>query len=284
METVSSVTPSGVEFELRGLLGKDQDTISRATHGNNAINVFNEMLADCLVRLGDLYGKDVTPRIVEGMLSNDRDFALVLLRQFSLDFNPQFDFKYEWPIEAGQRQDKEIFDYSINFSYKNFPVVPYYWVVEKIEKELSEDPMQAPFDGYEKPFPVMFANYSDMLAEYSTVEGETSDGTRYKWNLLTGKDEKDFANIARSDMVASSPIKQRGLRSFVGEKDGNEAWAAFNLDECPIKHVEHIRSEITEKEGFVDTKITVQHQTNPLRENTVNIVGVPAFFFPSMGK
>lgn len=75
------ILPSGIEIELREMTGLEEELLTnqRLLRSGDAIN---QVLKNCLVRLGD--ETTVTVNHVQDLLSGDRLFLLVRLRQISL--------------------------------------------------------------------------------------------------------------------------------------------------------------------------------------------------------
>ncbi len=73
--------PSGIEAELKEMTGQEEELLTnqRLLRSGDAINL---VIKNCLVRLGD--ETSVTAKHVEDLLSGDRLFLLVKLRQISL--------------------------------------------------------------------------------------------------------------------------------------------------------------------------------------------------------
>lgn len=284
-----SVTPSGVSFKVRALKGKDQETLTTVDQDNSSTSSIDKVLANCLISIGNKGDAEITPKVVGGLLSNDRKFILVTLRQHTLNYKELFEFKYEWPIDSGKK-DKDVQEFSVNFTSDNFPIKPYWWIKEKIEETLKDDPDIDIPDGHKVLYPVMFENYSDMIEEHQEVEGEFESGTLYKWKLLDGQMEKNM--VASKKINVNTPIKMRNVKYLFGDapdvEQGGDAkkqvWTIFNVSDADILDLEQLRAEIGDKEGMVDTGLTIQHQTNPLKQVKIDLISTPAFFFPSLGR
>lgn len=285
-----SVTPSGVSFTVRALKGKDQATLTTVSQSDSAApSTIDQMLSDCLISLGVKGEAEITPKVVGRLLSNDRKFILVTLRQHTLNYQKQFEFKYDWPIDTNKR-DKEVQNYSVNFTSDNFPVIPYWWLLEHIEDLAKEDADFKTPDGHDILYPAMFDNYDDMMLEHQEIEGVFEDNTKYKWKLLDGKMEKNMLSVKKINI--NTPIEQRAIKYLWGDAPDTEAgegakkqvWTIFDVGEADVLDLEQIREEIRLKEGEVDTSLTIEHQTNPLKQVKVDLISIPAFFFPSLGR
>lgn len=275
-----SVTPSGVKFAVRNLIGADQDLLSE---GKNTAekSSFNEMLHSTLRLLGDKHQSSITLKDVENLLSIDRKFILITLRQHTLNYQEKFSFVYEWPISEGQN-NKEKFSYEIKFNNDNFPVIPPYWMrdfieAEKAKAEEKKEEYKKP-DGHDVLFPVLFNTYAEMLAQYSVFQGTFPEtGEKYKWSFLNGATEMRWSEAVRSKPRVNMAIEMRNpLISYMDDK-----WTMFETQRADILLLEHLRGEIKDKEGDVDTFLAIRHPNDMKRETRVDLVGLPVFFFPS---
>lgn len=273
------VLPSGVEMEVRALLGKDQGTITKKdTIGD--IDPFNQMLADCIVRLGDKTSASITRKDVENMLINDRKYALVELRQFSLRYKEVFKFNYEWPLD--KNGNKEVQAYEAIFTRENFPMTPYIWVREAIEKMSTED-QQALIDN-KRYFPVLFESYAEMLQKNAIQTFVTEDGVAtIEWEVGSCKHELLFVKADKSIQDINMPIRMRNpqvVLTNVNDKN-DKVRTSWNFDNFELYDVEQFRMKMRETEGYIDTFLTIEHQKNPAKTVRVDLVSTVDFFFPS---
>lgn len=274
-----SVTPSGVEFSVRNLIGRDQNLLTRAQDDGDT-SAFNKMLKDCLRSLGEKDVTKITDKDVTNMLSNDRKFILVTVREHTLGYQPIFKFNYEFPLRKGSKE-KEVVPFEVKFTPENFPVKPYYWVAEKIAELQKENPEYLA-DGHTNQFPIMYSNYSDMLSERRLITGTFPDGKAYQWTLLDGEMEKKYAKV---DMVINTMLEMRGIKlPFVSGTDDSgkpkTILMMYDTDTADIIELEQLRTEIREKEGTIDTFLTIQNPDN-IRSQRVDLISLPVFFFPS---
>lgn len=82
------VLPSGPEIELREMTGAEEELLTnqRLIRSGDAVN---QVLANCIVRMGE--NEEVSTKDVLDMLSGDRLFVLVRLRQVSLGDEVELD-------------------------------------------------------------------------------------------------------------------------------------------------------------------------------------------------
>ncbi len=256
---LSFVLPSGVEMVVRSLRGSEQETIT--TQGVDMNDAFNQMLADCTIRLGD--NNNVNRNDIERMLVNDRVYSLVKLRQFSLNFQDTFEFSYEWPV----REDgvKETTEHEIAFNQESFPVIPYLWMKDNVVNG---------------EFVKMYESYSEMIEANGTHSFEDCDGNVVTFSLLTGATEKQFSNVAKKLQNANLPLRMRSPKYIMVGKDGNKVPFTWDPSKADILDTEKFRKKIKEIEGSVDTMLTIEHPTRK-EQVRVNLIATVDFFFPS---
>lgn len=287
MEIKNSVTPSGVKFGVRYLIGSDQDLLTKQMNKSDS-GAFNEMLFNALEYLGDKTKQTLTLKDVKSMLSNDRKFTLVVLRQHTLDYKKEFQFKFEFPLRQGGTE-KQIFDFTVNFTHENFPVKPYHWVrtkIEELKKTAKDDNVSFPDpDGHIIEFPVIYNSYKEMLDEnkFCVIDRLPKSGLKLKWELLDGEIERQYADQLRNDMRINLMIDMRKPK-FAFLKEDKETYAMYETQKYHIMDLEEIRMDIQDKEGSVDTSLTIQHPDDPSRKERVDLVSLPVFFFPSLGR
>lgn len=283
-QIVEKVTPSGVPFSVRNLIGEDQDMLTKQIKSTGEATAFNQMMTNALRKLGTLEGDQIKPKTVSSMLSNDRAFVLLTMRQHTLAYKPTFDFKYEWPLQVGKRE-KEVVDYSVELNHENFPVIPYKWIREKIAQLKKEDPEFNP-DGHLVPFPIVYENYDQMLTDNKNVEGTFPiSKLKYKWEVLDGLTEANYSKSLREDIRINLMLEMRKPKYLFQDTVKNkETWASFETKTAHIMDLEHLRDQIREIEGTVDTSLTIQHPTDLARRERVNLISLPVFFFPSLAR
>lgn len=281
--TITRVTPSGVEFSVRNLKGKDQRILTKQKEDSESSR-FNKMLAGCLLTLGDKSGSQITEELVKSMLSNDRKFVLITLRQHSLDYQKEFKFNFEWPLQKGAK-DKDLQSYVVNFDSKNFPVVPYKWMREELAQR-KKDGDEVVYDGHTIAFPKLYESYTAMLADHRYAEMDLPDTKIHlRYELMNGTIESKYAGVDMTEMDANSTFEMHRCTYFEQDKDSADPkkgkWIMVETDELDLIFIEVIRLHIKDTEGRVDTMLAIQHQRNPARETRVDLIGLVAFFFPS---
>jgi len=108
------ILPSGAEIEIREMTGAEEELLTnqRLIRSGDAVN---SVLANCILRIGE--NNDVTPKDVLDMLSGDRLFALVKLRQVSLGDEVELDLVC--PDVACRAKNR------VTVNIDDLPVTPY---------------------------------------------------------------------------------------------------------------------------------------------------------------
>jgi len=276
MEQRTSVTvlPSGVEMEVRAFIGGDMERLSMDAQ-EKGVDAFNELLANCIIRLGN--DRSITLQKIQKMLSNDRKYGLLYLRNFSLNFKPTFDFTHEWPVEE-DGQGKDTTDHSILL--RGFPMRPYYWVAEVMERMREEAESKGEsFDN--SKFPKMFESYEEVYPHLEQVTKLNNTGIEVHWKILTASKEKEFAEVGPKQRHLNLPIVMRVPRIMLEPKSGKEPVPTiYETSKGDWGDLEQLRAEIHKKEGKIDTMITIKHP-NKSKEASVDLIGTLAFFVPS---
>jgi hypothetical protein len=251
---------SGVEAEVEPLMGVHQRILTQRKKGQSHSDRMNELLASVLVRVGTKvlrnYGAEERKDFVSRMLSEDRRMALLQTRQFSLGFPEEFELMFKWTDS------------------KNREVV---------------DPMLIPIPGGEfptKPMSVQYAEYSDIEREFETVLPQS--GLRIKYKLSDGISENFVSNTKPDEISSHTALRMRNPRFFAPKEEGSEegTWIALDLDRTSLLDLTHLRTEIREREGKVDTEVKFEHpgwRTDEADEKfaVVDLLNTLDFFFPS---
>ena len=106
--------PSGEEIELREMTGAEEELLTnqRLIRTGDAVN---QVLANCTLRIGD--DEEIGPKVVMDMLSGDRLFTLVKLRQVSLGDEVELDLVC--PSAACRAKNR------VTVNLDDLPVTPY---------------------------------------------------------------------------------------------------------------------------------------------------------------
>jgi hypothetical protein len=114
MDLYTFILPTGSEIELREMTGVEEELLTnhRLVRNGDAVN---QVLANCILRVGDK--DDVTSKDVLDMLSGDRLFTLVKLRQISL--GDEVELELVCPNTACRAKNK------VTINLDDLPVTPY---------------------------------------------------------------------------------------------------------------------------------------------------------------
>lgn len=265
------VLPSGIKMKVRNLKGIDQRTLTEQKNAKSK-DTFNTMLADCTLQIGSK--THIDKKDIQRMLANDRRFALMALRQHSLRNQHMFMFKFEWPLD---NRAKDIQDYEVDLS-QGFAQKPYYWVAQRIQELKANDAWQ---EGDE--FPVMFEDYSEVLEMAQQEITLPESGLEVQYMMLNGDQEAKWSNVDKESISSHTQIQMRAPKVILTAKEGEKTRVpmTLDLDNLDLLDIEFLRRDFREKEGFIDTFLTIQNQKDAAKESRVDLISTKDFFFPS---
>jgi hypothetical protein len=239
---------SGVEAEVTFLTGKQQRILTQQLKGQTYTDRLDALLADVLVRVGSFKAVDVD--FVRNMLSEDRRLALVMARQFTMDFEKAFKFVFEYESVNGGKAEKE-FEIPLN-AEGTFPVTP----MSEQYKEYHEIPTHK--------FVVL-----------------PKSGLEVRFELATGNSERIIAASKKEERSTHTVLE---MRRPTYKKD--DIWRKLDLDGLHLRDIEALRAAMKEGEGKVDTEIQFEHPEAEFKEGrekivTVDVISSVNFFYPS---
>lgn len=260
METHVFKLNSGVECEIKFLVGKHQRWLTEQD-GVDFSTKLNKVLADVIIRVGSK--KDIDVDFVTNMLSVDRKKALVELRQFSLDFEIEFDFNYEYISEIENEKKVEPLTLDISSGFNEVPLKVL------IDSEVVEAP---------------YKEYSDINTKQTITLPKS--GKKVTFSLLNGVGEKIAMKTPKKERSSHTAIMmRRPTEEHIGGK-GDSVQIQLNLDDLGLKDIEFLRASIKEAEGSIDTEYMFEHPEAELKpqeekEVVIDLINTMAFFFPS---
>jgi hypothetical protein len=284
------VSLSGIRVGILSLLGAHQALITRNTEKKRA-DGFEELLYDCIEYLGAKQKPALMLSDIKRLLEPDRKYLLMHIRQLSNNDDPRFVFDYEFPTEEGRKlKERKVVD----FNKENFPVKPFYWVRDRIKEQSGENdqPQEEALAygtlfGNPDKFPIMFEDYAEILDQFFTQKFVLPEAkVEVQYNLLTAEESAKHAGIVTKDTINSHT--QILMRNPVYVDDdlskGREkpVFCPLPLDKLTHMDIEALRKDIMEKEGSVDSTIVVQYKEDRAKQSEIDLVGMPAFFFPSL--
>lgn len=266
MNTHIFKVPSGVEFEVTELTGKQQRILTEQSNKPHTEKLA-EMLASVLVRVGSLHNPDI--KFVQNeILACDMKFALTELRQFSLDFEEEFGFVHTYKDLDGNKQSVDIIESIPN---GRFPMTT-------MKREVPTE------DGKTELVDADYSEYSEIQREVTLTL--TKSGKVVRFTMLDGKGSEIGSKTKKNDRSSHTTIMMR--RPVYFEKSGkdNPVPIQLNLDSLPLKDIEQLRKAIKDHEGQVDTEIMVErpdseHRPANEKDMIVDVLSVLSFFFPS---
>lgn len=250
--------PTGVECELKELTGKQQRILTEQKNKKLGENL-TDMLMSILVRVGTV--TEITNDFMGKLLTCDRKKMLTEARQFTMDFDPNFKFGYEY---VNRDNIKVTFDYEQELS-DGFPT-------KNLLVEKAGTWVDATYTEYSEVDKFMFTKLP-------------KSGRVVRWSLMDTKAENLMHSIKKADRSSHTAIQLRNPCEMV-LADNATVPIQVNLDELKILDIEHLRAEMLRIDGQVDTEIMFEHpeaETKPSNERmvTLDLLSTINFFFPS---
>ncbi len=283
------VTPSGVQAEIKGLIGKHQALITVQNEKKRAAGL-KTILTDCITKLGDK--TIITEDMVDKLLSFDRKYFLWEIRKLSNEDNNSFVFDYEFPSQGNKKLKQR---YEVDFNEKDFPIKPAKWVKEQMLKDYAEmagievediAPLRYKEIIMSENFPVMYDSYEAMLDENLQVDYTLPEcKVDIFWKMCTGKEENIFAKQSVETINSHTQLLMRTpkfVNQELSQKSDKEVVQAVPLDQLSNIDIEALRKNIMETEGNVDSMIVVRSDEDANAIAQVDLLQTPAFFFASL--
>lgn len=251
---------TGVECEVTELTGKHQKLLTEQNNKSHN-DKLAEMLADVIVRVGTK--KDIDTEFVKAMLSADQKKILCEVRQFTLDFDPNFVFTYKYTDNKGAKQE-HVIEIPISEGFNSEPT-----------KKVLEDGTLGDAD---------YTEYSEVQKEvFMTLP---RSGEKIRFTMLDGRGEEIGSATNKNKRSSHTVIAMRNPVYFKEGSNKKMIPIKLNLDNLAYKDIEALRSKIKEVEGKVDTEIMFEHpeaqyKAADEKEVVVDVLGTVAFFFPS---
>lgn len=254
---------SGLECTITELGGKQFRILSKKVKGETHTDRLTRMLASIIVEIGGTNLKnmntDAAVEVVKGLFANDRKHILVEARQFSLDFEP--DFKFEYEFADGGTTFKESLSADLSDTYGHFPVTP-----------------------MKKQFNALYSD-GDKWVELILPRSEV----KVKFNPLDGKGESIGANTKDPDYNMLFTMRRcQYLDTDAGEETGKGVWVSLNPEQLNQRDYAFLFNAFKEYEGSVDVEMKFKHPkaaelglTGADAFIIVNLLEVDSFFFPA---
>jgi hypothetical protein len=247
---------SGVECEVKRMTGKHQRLLTENS-GKNLERSLDLVLEDCIARLGSNIA--INSDDISNMLSCDRQLALIEIRQFSLDFSPIFKFEWKYTSTKGGKKKQEVHQLEIDIK-EGFP---------------NKKPMVVGEDG--SLVEMCVEDYSELDKTRFTILPQS--GKNVSWSLLDGFAETRGSKVKKEHRSSHLTLQLRNPQELVQTQNGVTP-IILDLDKLSFIDIEHLRAEMYDIDGKIDTNIRFDHPEEE-KEITVDVLGVLAFFFPS---
>ena len=253
MENYVFKLPSGVECEISELYGKHQRLLTEDNKVSHQ-DKLNEVLRDIVVRIGS--NTTISKEFIGKLLAGDKKAILVTVRQFTLDFLPEFIFNFKYINSDGEKKFEPIV---INTGDGNFNT--HKMMVEKDSKLIEAN----------------FTDYEEVIEHKKVTLILPKSKKEVQFTMLDGLGEKIGSATPKNKISTHTPIYMRQPVEFFGD---NHTPMKLNLDKLPYKDIEFLRKSIKDREPEVDTVVMFEHpDTGKMVER--DILGMVAFFFPS---
>lgn len=249
---------SGPECEVKEMTGKHQRLLTE--QGKKSHNErMNDLLKDVIVSVGGV--SEITDDFIKEMLSCDKKKILTEVRQFTLDFQPEFAFMFKYMDDEGNKKESQV---DVTLVEGEFPFrKPKY-------NAAGEDAVDMEFE-----------DYNDVL-KHKKIGITLPSGLAVEFTMLDGKGEIIASSTKKAERSSHTLIKMRRPVKF-HQKEGGSATVPvqLNLDSLSIRDIEFLRAKIREYEGEVDTEMMFEHPEIEGKNEVIDLLSTTAFFFPS---
>lgn len=248
LRTLQFTVPSGNTYEIREQNGEDDDIISNPVTSRDLSNL-DEFISAIVVKTSATSKGTLTAAEASELPSLDRYVILLQSRIFSM--GEILEFEYDWGKENGgvvtYEQDLRefLFDYSVVPSAEEFlkkpDAVPYY-----------------------------------AGNEIKDIQITLNSGKVLLFDVLRGKDEKYVLNLPLQERTKSKAFIARNLRLMVdGKPEKVESFRLFSK-----RDMMEIDRKVSTYDPTFSGATTIINPNNESQVSTINIFGIPGFFFP----
>lgn len=246
METHVFKLLTGVECEIRNILGEDQEVFTSQKNIKDGTFI-NKFLKAIITRIGSK--TNITNKDIDEMLSGDRRLVMLEIRNFENDFDTNFEFNYKFS------SDGKTLEHPVKIDFAEVERKPY---------------------TLEDGTPIDCKEYSEVLElKKQKVLLPKSNQVIY-FEFLDGA--KEF-EILKHDKTTISVLTDLKIRKPTYTKDGN----TFSLDLAKQrgKDLGILRKAIKSREGDIDTMVRF---IDPYSSNqvTFDAMHVTDFLFPDI--
>lgn len=274
--------PSGVPVVCYELYGDNYEILTSAKHKNDTEKMIEFMLS-FMVSVGSV---KITPengkKFIKNMRATDKRHILASVRQASMEFEIEFEFRYKWLDSEGVTQytDQKV---SLNDMESAYTLDH----IEQLKKDFGDTPelvkfytelnkngtfRTTPSTGHEE-------EYED-LPTYHELELRKSK-VKIRMHYLTSKGELLLSRAGKNKMSTNTLLEAR----YPQYQNEDDKWVKLNLRECHMLDLMSMEKAMIKHEGKVEMEISFDNPDPqaPLSEKliTKDLIGETPFFFPS---
>lgn len=281
----------GIEAEVTAFTGVEQAILTSQKHVSMENRTFT-LLGSILKRVGntDLSAMDEAERLdfIKAMLSCDRKQCICEARQFTNDFDPIYDFNFEYqsvdPVKGKQSYPQTVDLGDGHFSFQAIKDFNVEMLKDKDGKKLTK--LRDIENVLRELKPKVYENYEDVIKSKHVYFTLPKSGVSVRMRMLDGVGEGIGMSIKKDQRSSHTSLLMRNV--CYQEKEG-AAWISFSnsdLDKLHANDLECMRLVRKYVEGNVDTEIQFEHpEANYLAINertvTIDLISELSFFFQS---
>lgn len=262
---------SGPICEVKEFTGRQQEILtgSNKTKDKSKFNASrtDRLIASILVAVGserlENFSEDKKMEFVKTLMAFDKKHIIIQARQFSMDFDPNFSFRYKWLDDLGNKQEETI-DVLLPYDEEHFPTTSMknYNEAGELEDVLCEE-------------------YYEVVEKSKVTITLPKSGEKVSYTMLDSIGENIIANVKAEDRHINKLLEARRPVKYI---DGTPV--SLNLRDLSFKDIEYLRKSIKDTEGDIDSIIMFEHpdaENRAGKDKTVelDIVSIEAFFFLS---
>lgn len=281
---------SGVSASVTELTGDEQRLLTeqKSSSENRSFLMLNNLLK----RVGDidltLLKDDERMEFIKGMLTCDRKMALCTARQLSNDFDPIYDFNFEYDSED-PKKGKSVSTQTVDLGSGSFPFTPIKnfsmnLLMDKDKKALTKlRDIEVVLKTLE---PRVFNTYDEVIKNKFIFAVLPKTGISIRMRMLDGVGEAIGAATRKEQKSSHTMLMMRN--PCYQEKDNGPfiSFSLQDLNKLPVNDLEFMRLLKKYIEGNVDTEIRFPHPEADLKGPNEKMVVVDlltqlSFFFQS---
>lgn len=240
---------------------------------------YDNMLLDCTLKIGNKVRSEISDKHIVNMPAEDRRLAMLIIRQLSNDFDPVLRFSYEFPLD---KQRKEKFQFAVDFT---FGVLDFDGtLLPTFEGQKITDEMRSLHYNFKaRPYKQQVTDYSEFQYERDLILPRSGQTVRIGINTGGTDTHHSEQKIQLAQEVNSHDFIYKRMPKIVGkDAAGNEQLLKLDCGKLTGFDLEFIRRNILEEEGSLDTLMVIENPRTK-KQVTVDLLQIPAFYFPSLG-